>query len=232
MAQTSPSMAPSRPSILPTRTLRAPAMAALALAAGALAQAPGVRMKVTTGGEMSGTLVLSQRLLPDGRKAVSTTTTLGSRDRRSVVVVQESVYSPSGRPIRMLQRTSLASGKLLGQAVTQFGAKEAAITLEEGGRKTSTRAALPSGSLDAKNEFWLIRDKVAPGTKHTYQRFDLGTSSWILTTAEYIGPATAKVGGKTVKAHLITLNGVKAYSDDKGIPLRIESGQTVLERMP
>jgi hypothetical protein len=206
--------------------------AALLAAAAASAQAPQVRLVIKSAGQISGSVTVSQRLLPDGKKLVAMTTSMTSETKRTVTVLQESVYSPSGRPVRMLQRTSIKGSGTVLLVQADFGAKNVQVSIETGGRKESNLAPYPQGSVDAKNEFWLLRDKPAPGTKHVYSRFDIGTRSWIPTTAVFVGPAKASVGSRQVPAFLVTLNGIKTFCDSQGLPLRMESPSLLLERAP
>jgi len=182
-----------------------------------LAAFNSTKLKVVSG-EMTGEATVQKRLLENGSKYVRLDLSLARSGAKSVNIVQESTYSSDGTPVSQSQIV-----KPTGTSTTAvFGKKEVVLTTN-GQEK---HLAYPSGSIRAASEFWVVRDHPKAGTKVVFQRLDLTSGKWVSTTCEYVG--TRMIGGK--KAHYLLLGEAKAYLDDKGDPIRIESGQTVMSR--
>mgnify|MGYP001818583015 CR=1 FL=1 len=199
----------------------------------ALALGGEVKLKITGKGGVSGTGNLINKVLEGGDKYVQLNFSLEVAGGGKVTVEQESLYDKFGRPKRKLQTVTNPDGSFQSMVAT-FDSEGVDVRIRADGNSGSGRVEAPKGHvINAKPEFWFIRDKVAPGGKSTYHRFDLATQKWVKTTAKYEGKRTIKVGGTVVSTHLVIYDQVKAYVDDKGDPFKIEmldSGLT-LERV-
>lgn len=180
---------------------------------------------------LSGTAVLTNKILEDGSKYVRLTMELKNSSGQKVTVMQESTYSKNGRPIRKLQVTNLSAASTKQSVVVTFDDTGAHVKVDAGGRTAKEDVKLPgSKSILAKPEFWFIRDTPNPGDVTSYSRFDVQSQTWIDTKSIYHGKREIVIGGKKVMAHLMEYEGAKAYVDEKGNPFRIETGGTVMER--
>lgn len=190
-----------------------------------------VSMTVTGVGGMSGSAKVTNKILEDGSKYVNLSMELKSPSGGTVSVMQESAYDKTGKPVRKIQVTSLGANSTKQSVVVTFNEAGANVKVDAGERSVRDLLPWPEGKLvAAKTEFWFIRDQPAPGGTATYHRFDIGTMQWVETKSVYRGRREVKAGGKTVLAHLVEYGDAKAYLDDKGDPIRVETGSTVMER--
>lgn len=204
--------------------------AAVLLAFVALANAGEVTLKIGGSAGLKGTAKLTNKLQEDGSKYVRMEMELRSTDGQIATVLQESVYDKSGMPVRMIQNTE-SKGAKTQKIVATFSLGSVRIKVTDDGKSRDETLAIPTGiSVTAKYEFWFVRDKVAPGGKTSYHRFDLQTTEWERVEVTYHGTRTITLDGKQVKSHLIELGDTRAYVDDAGDPYRIEMPGIVLER--
>lgn len=188
-----------------------------------------VEMTIAAPG-IHGRATVRQSLGENGFKNLRLEMTLRDKEGRLRVVVQESVYDKQARPVSMSQTTSMPGGKALQSLTVKFTETKAQVTLEEGGHKAESSVPTPSKPWRATPEFWFIRDKVEAGGETTYWRFDLATQKWVETKCVYVGKRKVRSGGKAYEANCVLMGSVKSYLDDKGDPVRLESGQMVMER--
>lgn len=190
----------------------------------------GDEQKLTLSGPggLKGTAVLIQRLMPNGQKVTSLTMNLKPASGAAAVVVTESTYGPSGRPVRKLQRTT--SGGRAVTFVAVFGPKKVDFTAQAtGAEPVKLGIDYPSGPIEAQSEFWFIRDPVRPGSQNTYWRLDLPTRTWVETKSVVKGPASVKIGGKPVAAQLMETGEAKVWMTPQGRLLRLTTPQVTLE---
>ena len=201
------------------------------VALAALSSAGEVTLKISGSAGLKGTATLVNKLQQDGTKYVRMQMELRSTDGQIANVLQESVYDKNGLPVRMIQNTE-AKGTKSQKIVASFGTGSVRLRVTDGPRTSDETLMIPTGTnIAAKYEFWFVRDKVAPGGKSTYYRFDLQTTKWERTEVVYHGQRQLNIGGKTVSAHLIEIGDTKAYVDDAGDPWRVEMPGIVLERI-
>lgn len=201
----------------------------LVLIAAATAAFTGeVKMKISGKG-LTGTSTASTKLNPDGSKLQRMTTKVTSNGQ-TAEIIDESLCSKTGRPLRHTVKTSVG-GKLQQTIIAGFGNKEVSVKIQAGGQTKSTTVAYPKGaSLDVKSEFWFITSKPAPGGTDQYYRFNVENLTWEKTKVVYQGVQTIKVNGKDVKGHLMVGDKGKAWLDDKGDPLKMEWGGVTVTR--
>ncbi len=203
-----------------------------ALASCCAANAAEVKMSVIGPNGINGSATVDNRVLEDGSKYVRLSMELRTGNGPAVNVLQESTYDAKGFPVRKLQVTSTKGTKLKQSLAAVFTAEGAEVTVDSGDKHNTSEEPYPPGaSVRAGNEFWFVRDKVKPGGVLTYKRFDLMLCKWVETKVTYLGRRTISVAGQARQAHLVTVGTVKTWVDEVGDPLRMEMGQTVLERI-
>lgn len=197
----------------------------------AAAVADEVKMTISGSAGLKGTATIVNKIQKDGSKYIQLSMELRSMTGQIVNVLQESVYDKTGRPVRKIQTTDTKGGARQ-EIVAIFERGEVRVRSTQDGKTTRSSVYIPMGkNINAKSEFWFVRDKVPAGGKSTYMRFDLMTSKWVEETAVYKGTREIRVGGKRVTAHLVEMGEVKAYVDDKGDPWRLELEGILLERV-
>ena len=180
---------------------------------------------------MTGSARVTNQVQDDGSKYVQLSMTMRQKGGADVSVLQESSYDAKGNPVRKLQVITFPGGGGKQTFIATFDEKGANVSVEAGGKTVTDTVPYPAGkSVRVVSEFWLIRDKPAPGAISTYWRFDIGTRKWEETKATYHGKRQLKIGAKTHNCHLVTVGEAKAYMDDNGDPLRVEQGGSVMER--
>ncbi|MBL8067096.1 MAG: hypothetical protein JNM28_01485 [Armatimonadetes bacterium] len=195
----------------------------LAIGSATAAQAGEVVMDVVAG-NLKGSATLVNKVLPDGSKYVRLGMLLKESAGREVSVLQESTYDKEGKPVRMLQRTSLKGNSATQSIVVTFDESGANVKVDQGGKTVNDLVAYPSGkSIAALPEFWFIRDQVASGGQRNYSRFDIGSQTWKEINCTYLGTREVTWAGKTVKAHYVTMGDAKAYLDESGDPYVVET---------
>lgn len=195
-----------------------------------LACAGEVNLKISGSAGLKGSAKLTNKLQEDGSKYVRMEMELRSTDGQIANVMQESVYDKNGMPVRMIQNTE-SKGAKTQKIVANFSLGSVRVRVTDGGKSREESLSIPAGTNPmAKYEFWFVRDKVLPGGKTSYYRFDLQTTKWERVEVVFHGVRQITVEGKTVNANLIELGETKAYVDDAGDPWRIEMPGIVLER--
>ncbi len=202
--------------------MRALVIGGLVLIASA-AQAGEVVLDVVAGG-MKGSATLDNKLLPNGSKYVRLGMLLEDGTGKTVSVLQESTYDAFGKPVRLLQRTSLKGNTATQSIVVTFDESGANVKVDQGGKTVTNLVPYPSGkSVNAAPEFWFIRDQVANGGAKTYSRFDLATQTWKEISCKYVGMRETKWNGKAISANYVQMGDAKAYLDTAGDPYIIET---------
>lgn len=205
-------------------------LAAGAWLAASAAHAGEVTLIVTSPANVKGSASKATTTLQaNGSKILALAMTLKSPNG-ALTILQESVYAPDGRPLRLTRRTSLATGKLVEFIRADIGGSELKVTVERDGKPVTNKSKLPAGDLKALSEFWIIRDKPPVGAKHTFLRFDLTTLSFSKTTAVYKGLQPLTLGGRAIKAHVIVEGDATTWLDEKGDPLKITGKASSMER--
>jgi hypothetical protein len=188
-----------------------------------VAQAGQVVLDVVAGG-LTGSATLDNKILPNGSKYVRLGMLLEDANKKTVSVLQESTYDAFGKPVRLLQRTSLKGNSATQSIVVTFDESGANVKVDQGGKTVTNLVPYPSGkSVNASTEFWFIRDQIANGGEKTYHRFDLSTQSWKEINCKYVGPRETKWNGKTVSANYVQMGDAKAFLDAAGDPYIIET---------
>jgi hypothetical protein len=204
--------------------------ASVAAVAATTALAGEVTLAISGTSGLRGTAKVTNKLQEDGSKYVRMEMELRSTAGQVVTVLQESVYDKSGMPVRMIQSTD-AKGSKSQRIVADFGVATVRLRVTDGGKTREESLSIPAGTNPvAKYEFWFVRDKVQPGGRTSYFRFDLQTVQWERVEVVYHGQRQITVAGKSVKANLIELGTTRAYVDDAGDPWRIEMPGITLER--
>ncbi len=202
---------------------------ALALVS-ALSCAGEVTLKISGASGLKGTAKLTNKIQEDGSKYVRMEMELRSTDGQIANVLQESVYDKAGMPVRMIQNTE-SKGAKTQKIVANFERGNVRLRVTDGSKSSDETLLIPAGiSPAAKYEFWFVRDKVSPGGRTSYYRFDLQTTKWERIEVVFQGVRQITVEGKSVKANLIEIGEIKADVDDSGDPWRIEMPGIVLER--
>jgi hypothetical protein len=204
--------------------------AAIVVTLGSAAWAGRVVMAVSGSAGWEGSAEVLTKRLDDGGKYVRLTLNLRHANGAKSDVVQESTYDASGEPVRFLQ-TSVAPGVPRSSTVVVFDALGAEVTTQRGEDRKTERVSKPDGvRTAARSELWFLATKPVPGAEVGFSRFVMAERAWKPETARYHGLREIVVGGKAVKAHLVTVGEAKAFVDDAGDPWRLETGGVVLER--
>lgn len=190
----------------------------------ALLVAPPVRFGILVQGTKAGSGTIEQRLLEDGRKLSRVEMRF---DDLGIEVSQESTYNPDGSPSRMLQATTRGGSRSVRTAVFE----DRQVVFSGTGLDTTKVAYPTGGSVRAASEFWFLRDRPILNEKLQYHRFDLGTGSWKLVSAVFVGERETVLAGKVWKVHRTLVDDVRSDLDERGDPVRVElSNGIVLER--
>lgn len=182
-----------------------------------------VVLDVKAGG-MTGSATLVNKLLGNGSKYVRLGMLLEDGNGKTVSVLQESTYDKLGKPVRLLQRTTLKGDSAAQSIVVTFDESGANVKVDQGGKTATNLVPYPSGkSINATPEFWFIRDEVAGGGARTYSRFDLASQSWKDISCTFKGMRDLNWVGKTIRANFVEMGDAKAYLDEFGDPYLIET---------
>jgi len=193
-----------------------------------------VRFSVEMAGKSVGTASLTQKLQPDGGKIVELKMELKIGTQK-LAIRSQNTYDAAGAPIRKFLDSNIPGGALQKQIVTTFDGRGANVVILDGGKRT-TRSIPLVDTAPRKNgsEFWFLRDRPQSGAAIKCYTFNMDRLAWELQTFVYRGKKSVPLGGKSVIAHEISTDGdrpSKAYVDDSGLPILIESGPTVLKRI-
>lgn len=201
------------------------------LAIATAASADDVKLSISGPSGLKGSATVVNKIQKDGSKYVRLSMELRATTGQIVNILQESVYDKNGRPVRKIQTTDTKGG-VQQMIVVEFEIGKVRVRATQNGKTVNTTVNVPIGkNINAKSEFWFVRDKIKAGAKSTYWRFDLQTLQWVEETAIYRGLREISIGGKKIKAHLVELGSIKAFSDDKGDPWRLEMEGVVMERV-
>lgn len=188
-----------------------------------------VVMDVISSGNAVGRATITTQMLENGGKRVSVRTELGT-GAQAVAHFIETTYASDGMPTRRLV-TRLGPGTLQRSWLMRFG--ESSLELTTGAEPTSVEVPYPaSKSLRAISEFWIVRDRPRQGDTARFVSYDPDSSTWNESVVRYIGEQPIRWNQTTVRAHLITVNGDRAWIDSRALPFRIERPGMSLERRP
>ena len=182
-----------------------------------------------------GTASLTQRLETDGSKVVELLMMM-KQGRQKVYVRTRSEYAKDGTPRHMFQTMTGVNPVKKRQTNVDFDAEGASAFRDSGDGYKRHKVELSASSPRAvPSEFWFLRDIPKKGDSCKAFIFDLDQLQWDIRTTTYEGPAEIQVRGKKLAAHKVVAEhnseSVVAYVDAKGWPIRIESGDTVIERV-
>ncbi|MEQ1821041.1 MAG: hypothetical protein ABL949_00870 [Fimbriimonadaceae bacterium] len=197
---------------------------------GALAQAQ-VKMQVFVEGKLIGTATVTQKLRQDGSKQVQMSMEV-KNGADPVVLRSESIYLPSGAPLRKYQEVSVPAQKMRRTTIVEFSAKGAKVVVDLNGTRSTKEIPLAANlNREDKSEFWFVRDKPKTGATVSSYTFSVETLTWEAVKTSYEGDEEITVGGKKVMAHkTVTARGA-AYVDDAGLPLKLDLGNGAMERI-
>ncbi|MCC7229183.1 MAG: hypothetical protein IT203_02240 [Fimbriimonadaceae bacterium] len=190
-----------------------------------------IKMSLQVGGKGVGTVSMSQKINPDGSKTVE----LKIEFHKQLTLRSQNLYDKSGMPVRKFMESIIPGGKLQKQTVATFDKLGANLVLLDGGqRKTRSIPLVETAPRANASELWFVRNQPAAGTQVKVYLFNMDTLAWDLQTIVYRGRQNLKVGKQDVSAHVVETLGERtsiAYLDERGMPWRIESGATVMQRM-
>ncbi len=190
-----------------------------------------VKLSVVQAGKAVGTATLSQKLRQDGSKQIQMS--MEMKSAKDVLTFRsESIYLPSGAPLRKFQELNAPAQKFRRTVIVEFNSRGAKVTLDINGQRSTKSVDLPANASNVdKSEFWFVRDKPKEGTKESCYSFSLETLAWDLAVTTYQGASEITVGGKKVKAHKTQSERGIAYVDDQGLPLKLELANGSMERV-
>lgn len=193
-----------------------------------LSWAGEVTMSISGPDGLKGTATVINKVEKDGSKYVRLTMKLVYGDSQSSDVLQESSYSPTGEPIRMLQTSK--SGSKKSSIVVTFTAEGAQVVTDKGDGPKANLILRPNGSISNPTEFWFCKDKPNRGQVEEFFMFRVSEQNWNKTKARFSGKSDIVVDGKKVTANLVQVGEIKSFLDEEGDPYRIELANIVLER--
>lgn len=206
-------------------------LAAIALVcAHQAAHAGEIKLTVRGPDGLTGTATLVNKIQQNGSKYVRLAIKLELGGGQTSDVLQESSYSPTGVPIRMLQ-TSKSTGKKSSIAVT-FSDEGAQVVVDKGDGPKTNLVVRPEGSIANPTEFWFSKIKPTKGQVVEFFTFRVSEQAWTKVKVRYEGVKEIVVSGKRVSANLVQMGEVKTYLDEQGDPYRIELAGLTLERAP
>ncbi|GIV02540.1 MAG: hypothetical protein KatS3mg015_1370 [Fimbriimonadales bacterium] len=146
-----------------------------------------------------------------------------------VTVLQINEYAADGTPRRKYSKQTSAAGVEV--RVVTFRGATATLIIEKGGSTTTRSFSAPAGAeIRARSELWFRTIQPKAGDTETYYRFELNTMTWQKTVVKYEGKKALHVGGKEMSCHVVSVNEMKSYLDEEGLPVRIEVGPMVMVR--
>lgn len=196
--------------------------------AATLCSAGEVQLSVSGADGLKGTATLINKIQEDGTKYVRLSMRLVYTDGQTADILQESTYSASGEPIRMLQTSK--SGTKKTSVVVTFTEEGAQVVSDKGDGPKTNFVVAPGGSTKNPTEFWFCKDLPKKGQVAEYYTFRVSEQSWVKAKSRYEGKKEIVVDGRRVSANLVQLGEIKSYTDDKGDPYRVELGALKLER--
>ncbi len=208
-------------------------MACLAFAAVVALSGARAKLVLKSNGKDIGLVETSQRLTADGGRIVELRLTLAG-EKRSVTVHTTSTFNVKGEPVRKVQET-LNSNHDQRVVIATFDAAGANVVINDGSARKTRQVPVEAAAPRAEAAgFWFLRDHPAVGTKVRQYAFNLDSLAWDFTETSYTGDAPVTVGGKKTIAHVVKIvvgeRITTSYLDDKGEPLRVETGNIVMER--
>lgn len=203
------------------------AIAFLLLSAQAGPFAQSTNLSVFYNSARVGSAVMTRQIATDGRLITGVAMTLRSGSQ-TVTVTQQSEYDEAGYPKSKLQKRN-ASGASESITVT-FNGPVATVVTESKGSTRQFRVTAPTGAeIRALSEFWFIKTPPTIGEKYSYYRFDMTLQRWTKTTVECLRKEEITVAGKTLNAFFVDHGDLRGWSDEKGRPLRLISGNLKFE---
>lgn len=137
---------------------------------------------------------------------------------------------PDGMPISSQEVRQTPAGKEVYDLA--YGATSVTIKITKGGKTTTKVMPYPkSGSIKRSSMLWFIETRPKVGAVEVAWKIDNQTQQWKKSTTKYARDEQITVGGKRVTAHVIEQEDGRMFTDDHGLPYRIEVGNGVtLER--
>ena len=191
-----------------------------------------VRLSITNAGKPIGTAAVTQKLLANGDKLVQLTIDMKSPGGKAVTVRSEARYDAKGQPLPQFLETIGANPPTRRQVTATFDAAGARVIVDDAGvRKVSDVPLVDTAPRGDISQFWFIRDRPKPGATVQYYRFDADALKWTLMGATYIGPKEITVGKSKFKGFEVRDGRSVTIVDAQGLPIRIEAGGAVFERI-
>jgi|GEM_PF-3007908 len=196
------------------------------------AVASAVNLTITVGGQKFGTGSVDMKALPNGNLSFTIAMNIDVNGIKSSFKAVE-VSKADGMPVTSTETRDEMQGKV--EEVKTYGPTSVTVKTTTGGKTTSKTYPYPkTGTVKSPSNSWFLVFKPKVGTSYTSWSLNDDTHQWEKETTTYTGDQNITVGGKSIKAHLITHTKGKLYVDEKGIPYRIEMNQSgmtiVLER--
>lgn len=178
----------------------------------------------------AGRATYAHKLLTNGNKQVTMTLALIN----GYTIRKESVYDPTGKPVRMLEETSRGENRI--QVLVEFDGKKAkARRLDK--KDSPAQISELEGDLPYadKTALWFLKEKPKVGASEVVYSYAPSQALWRLIQTEYKGPKEVELQGKKWKGHLLIIRTQGSDShmivDDQGVPILIDSTLR-FERIP
>lgn len=177
-------------------------------------------------GKRLGFATVNQRLLPDGGKYVIERLQLGSGAKGTKVTI-ESSFSADGSPVRKVQETTAPGTHR--RVVVTFGDDGARVVVFEGAKNRTETVPLVAGAPRKDvAELWFLRGAPKPKASVKAYVFDPSSLEWQLRETTYVGPTK---GGNHEMRSEFGGRKMTVVVDSIGLPVRIDDGETRMERV-
>ncbi len=138
-----------------------------------------------------------------------------------------------GTPIR--ESSSQKTNDESSIASVNYKKDGAHVISTDNGKSISKVVSYPKGKVKGMSNMWFIHYRPKVGEKDVYWELDLDTLKWVRVVQVYKGPRQIKLGGKSVSAHLISVDGLAMYVSGSGMVLRTSYGPSdqnfIIERI-
>lgn len=202
------------------------------LAAAALGQA---KLTVTRNGKVIGRITVTSKITEDGAK-IDEMSMSRTENGKTVDLRIVSNFAADGKPTRKFMAMSLAGTTERHQVVATFTGEGVHVQVLPSSATSGRDVATPQGSETRQgDEFWFIRDRPKVGMTLSSSVFDLSSGAWAPRKVTYLGETELTVAGKRVRAYKVRSSigpvSVLQYLDSRGLPLRLEQGGLIFERI-
>ncbi len=182
--------------------------------------------KVTLEGGVEGTARCTVTRRPEGGKTVRFVIDL-RRGNATLELRNDSTFDANGAPVRLSQVTGLPGKSPQHETIVTFDAAGAnAVVRDLGVPKASHVSLAPKLSRANAAQKWFVDVRPKLGEVARAWTFDPDTLEWIVTETTYVGPTK---GGHLLRVVQRDKPSTQIV-DDAGVPVRIEQGETRLEK--